>query len=301
MHSYRVSGSVDPISKEALMPMVLNIQKKTSIKPLVGIICGSGLGGLADLVDDPTFISYKDIPGFPVSTAPGHKGRLVFGQLDGVSVVLMQGRLHSYEGIPLWQCTLPVRVMKLLGIQIIMVTNAVGGINQSFKVGDIMLVKDHLNLFTFGGDSPLRGPNDEDFGPRFFSVNSLYGENLRNLAKEAAKELSMEGSVKEGILTITGGPNFESIAELKLFQMAGADAVGMSNIPECLVAHHCGIKVLSFSLITNMCSVDYGSHGCPIQEPNAEEVLEVGEKCTEKLSNFVKNIIQKIKLSYVLD
>jgi len=291
--AYRDPTKPDPFGKEALDPMVQYINLQTnSAKPSMGIICGSGLGGLALLLGNPIAIPYRKIPGFPVSTAPGHEGRLVFGLLRGARVVIMQGRLHIYEGHPLWRVTLGVRVMKLLGVSKLVVTNAVGGINPELQVGDIMIVKDHINMFGLAGESPLRGPNDLFFGPRFFSINNMYSPRLRQLAAEAASETGIEDTVKEGVITISGGPNYESVAELKMFASLGVDCVGMSSIPECIVAHHCGIEVLAFSLVTNQCKLDIENHNSA--PPDHQEVLDSAEAKKKDLEAFVTKLVEKM-------
>jgi len=292
--THRDAGLHDPVSREALQPIVTYVQAQSrGLTPSLGIVCGSGLGNLADLLikaRGTVLIDYRDIPGFPVSTAPGHKGRLVIGNLNGITVILMQGRMHVYEGHPLWRVTLPIRVMKMLGVRTLLVTNAVGSINPSYQVGDIMMVKDHINMFGFGGQSPLRGPNDESFGPRFFAVNDMYHPGLRGLLKEAAKEVGMKDNIHEGVLTLTGGPNFESPAELRMFSLVGVDCVGMSSIPESLVAHHCGIKVLAMSLITNKCLLD--SEG---EAPNHAEVLDVARGKEEDLKKLITKFVEKLQ------
>ncbi|XP_023345734.1 purine nucleoside phosphorylase [Eurytemora carolleeae] len=263
------NGIKDPISRAALQPTADYILQRCEMKPLVGIICGSGLGELGDLVTNATNLNYNDIPGS------------------------LLGRVHCYEGFPLWHIALPVRVMKLLGIRNIIITNAVGALNPLYQVGDLMLVKDHINMFGLGGQSPLQGPNDEYFGPRFFDVNQLYSDRWRHLAREAAKEVEFCRSIHDGVLTIAGGPNYESVAELKMLSMLGADCVGMSSIPESLVAHHCGIQVLAFSLVTNLCTFEYSSN----QPPNHEEVLEVANQCKDDLKKFVSALVKKISLN----
>eukprot|EP00092_Neocalanus_flemingeri_P039766 GFUD01043305.1.p1 GENE.GFUD01043305.1~~GFUD01043305.1.p1 ORF type:complete len:317 (-),score=99.96 GFUD01043305.1:30-980(-) len=294
-NNFRSATCPDPFSRASLQPSADFILSKINIRPNIGIICGSGLGELASLVSDSVILPYSSIPGFPVSTAPGHSGKLVFGSLSGASVVLMQGRLHVYEGHPMWRCTLPVRIMRMVGVTHLIVTNAVGGLNPAYQVGDIMLVKDHINMFSLAAESPLRGPNDESFGPRFFSVNDLYSKKWRNLAKQAAEEVGIGPTVHEGVLTISGGPNYESVAELKMFSMLGVDCVGMSSIPESLVAHHCGMSVLAFSLITNQCHLDIDSHTSAA--PNHEEVLDAAEEKKNDLKKFVSSLVQKIDIS----
>jgi len=282
--------SADPISFENVNISAKYILDRTKHRPSIGIICGSGLGGLADLVEQPDIFSYADIPNFPVSTCPGHIGRLMIGELGGIPVIVMQGRFHSYEGYPLWKTALPVRVMKLVGIKFLIATNAGGGLNKAFKVGDIMILKDHINLPGFSCQHPLRGPNDERFGDRFFPVNDIYSKELRDLAKELAHQLDLDEVVKEGIYTMVGGPNYETVAELKLLSLLGVDSVGMSTIPETLVAHHCGIKVFACSLITNLCVIDYETK----LKPNHDEVVEVGKQRAQDLKEFVKLMVQKM-------
>lgn len=278
----------NPISYENVNESASYILQRTNHRPQIGIICGSGLGGLAELVQNADIFDYGDIPCFPVSTVPGHKGRLLVGLLDDVAVIVMQGRFHSYEGYPLWKTALPVRVMKTIGIRSLIATNAAGGLNKTFQVGDIMLLKDHINLPGFSCQHPLRGPNEEKFGPRFFPTNDLYDSELRQIAKKVGSSLGLDGVIREGVYTMVGGPNYETVAELKLLRQLGVDSVGMSTIPETIVAHHCGIKVFSCSLITNMCIVDYGTG----LEPHHEEVIEVGQRRAEDLKKFITKMVK---------
>merc|ERR1711963_911562 len=242
----------DPISYEAISECSNYITSRTKHRPKIGIICGSGLGGLAHLAKDADIFPYSEIPGFPQSTVAGHVGRLLLGELDGVAVVIMQGRFHSYEGYELWKTAMPVRVMKLLGVEQLLVTNAGGGLNSAFNVGDLMVLKDHINLPGFACNHPLRGPNDDRFGPRFFPCNDIYNTDYRKMARRVAKELNLEGIVRQGVYAMVGGPNYETVAELKMLRELGVDSVGMSTIPETIAAHHCGMKVFACSLITNM-------------------------------------------------
>lgn len=292
----RLAGTTDPFSRSSLQPTadyILGRAATAGHTPTLGIVCGSGLGGLADMVDCPVCLPYTDIPGFPVSTAPGHQGRLVIGRLRGVTVILMQGRLHTYEGHPLWRVTLPIRVMRMVGVTTLVVTNAVGSINPTYQVGDIMVVKDHINMLGLGGNSPLLGPNDESFGPRFFAVNEMYSKRLRSLALRAAREVGIEDTVHEGVLTITSGPNYESVAELKMMARNGADCVGMSSIPESLVAHHCGMQVLAFSLVTNQCIQD--SEADSSAAPSHQEVLDAAAGKQEDLKKFVAKFVESVQ------
>eukprot|EP00093_Oithona_nana_P001012 01012.XXX_3891_2810_1 [CDS] Oithona nana genome sequencing. len=230
------------------------IRQQTSLRPFLGLICGSGLGGIGNLVADVCEIQYEDIPHFPKSTAPGHKSRLLLGTLNKVPVVVMQGRFHLYEGYNIHQCAIHIRVLYLLGIKGLIVTNAAGGLSASLKVGDIMLLKDHVNLMSFVGINPLAGPNDERFGPRFFTLNEPYDVEWRAQALQVSNQLGIRSKVKEGVYTMLGGPNFETPAELRMLHMCGVDAVGMSTVHEVVTAKHCGLRCLAFSLITNSCA-----------------------------------------------
>ncbi|RZC34536.1 PNP UDP 1 and/or Peripla BP 6 domain containing protein [Asbolus verrucosus] len=265
------------------------LKERVSIQPQIGIICGTGLGAVTELLADPTIFDYKDIPKFPVSTVPGHAGRLLFGHIDGTPVISMQGRFHFFEGYPLWMCTMPVRLMKLLGVTTLILSNAAGGINPSFNVGDIMLIKDHINFVGFAGHNPLRGPNEDKFGARFVAVNDAYSRELLREAKAVAQGLGMKG-VQEGVYACIGGPSFETVAELKLMHQLGADAVGMSTVHEVITARHCGIKCFALSLITNMCVMDYESD----EKPDHLEILTVGKERENDVKILVKNIILRL-------
>lgn len=221
------------------------------LKPLAGIILGSGLGKLAEKIENPLVIPYREIPGFPVSTAVGHKGNFIIGTLGGKTVVAMQGRFHYYEGYPMDLVTLPVRVMKLLGIKWLFVSNAAGGVNFDFKVGDLMVITDHINHLP----NPLVGPNLEEFGPRFPDMTRPYDLELRKLALKIAAEMGV--SLRQGVYFAGTGPSYETPAEYKYFRMIGADAVGMSTIPEVIVARHSSIPVFGMSVITNEAHDDY--------------------------------------------
>ena len=207
---------------------------KTTLRPKISIICGSGLGCLANELTNCDTIDYEDIPHFPVSTVPGHVGRLHFGYLNGVPVMCMQGRFHYYEGYSLTKCSMPIRVMKLIGITNLIATNAAGGLNPKYKVGDIMLMKDHINIMGFAGNNPLQGPNDERFGPRFPVTNRAYDAKLLKVAKDIGQEMGIENDLHEGVYICLGGPNFETVAELKMLKSWGVDAVGMSTVHEVI-------------------------------------------------------------------
>lgn len=247
-------------------------------------------GSLAESLSNTIEFPYEQIPNFPVSTVEGHIGKLVFGYLSGVPVVCMQGRFHYYEGYPLWKCAMPVRVMKLIGVSHLIATNAAGGLNCKYNVGDIMLVKDHINIMGFAGNNPLQGPNDERFGPRFPPMNKAYDRELLVNAKRIAEECGLGDMVHEGVYTCLGGPNFETVAELRMLKMLGVDAVGMSTVHEVITARHCNLHVVAFSLITNSCITDYDTH----DEANHEEVIDVGKMRQDVLGRFVEKLVDYI-------
>lgn len=255
-------------------------------QPTVGIILGSGLGGLADEIETPLTIPYQTIPGFVGSTAPGHAGRLVIGQLGGKTVLAMQGRFHFYEGHDMAQVTFPVRVMRALGIGTLLVTNAAGGLNPSFQTGDLMALNDHIFLPGMTGQNPLRGPNDETLGPRFLPVVNSYTRELRDIAQEEADKLGIR--FHQGTYVMLTGPNFETRAEMRMLRAWGADAVGMSTVPEVIVAVHGGMRVLGISTITNTLNPD------TTVEANGEEVIEVGKMVGPRLVSLVKAILPRI-------
>ncbi|RWS17636.1 Purine nucleoside phosphorylase-like protein [Dinothrombium tinctorium] len=265
--------------------------EKTKHRPKIGIICGSGLGGIADKLENQDIFPYETIPSFPISTVAGHNGRLVFGTLKSVAAVCMKGRFHPYEGYEVWQCAMPIRVMKLVGVTTLIVTNAAGGINSNFKVGDIMLIKDHINVPGMSGLNPLRGRNDERLGPRFLAMNRAYNLDLMKLLKNCAKELKLSDHLQEGVYCMVGGPSYETVAEVKALHALGADAVGMSTVHEVIFARHCNIRVLGISLITNKCVTDYESN----EETNHEEVMEVANKRATDLENLISEFVFKIK------
>lgn len=255
-------------------------------KPSVGIILGSGLGALADEVEAIASIPYSEIPGFGQSSVIGHAGRLVLGRLEGTPVAVMQGRLHYYEGLDLQQVTFPVRVLRKLGAHTLIVTNAAGGLNPDFAAGDLMLIEDHVNLLGWGGHNPLRGPNDDSLGPRFPAMNPAYDPELLRLAEKTAAECNV--AVRRGVYIVVAGPNYETRAELRLLRQWGADAVGMSTVPEVLVARHGGMRVLGISNITNMALADS-------DEPvNHEEVLAVAKESCPRFIKLMKALVSKI-------
>ena len=259
------------------------IQYKTSIEPEIGIILGTGLGGLADEIDVEKYIPYGEIPHFPVSTVESHEGKLLFGHLGGKKVVAMQGRFHFYEGYTMKQITFPIRVMKKLGIKILVISNASGGMNPEFRRGDIMIITDHINLL---GDNPLIGPNLDEFGPRFPDMSEPYSNELISLAEKVASENNI--AVQKGVFVAVSGPNLETKAEYRFLRKIGADTVGMSTVPENIAAVHSGIKVLGLSVITDECFPD------TLQPINVQEIIETAQKTEPKLTQIMKNVIEQI-------
>ena len=247
-----------------------------AFSPKVAMVLGSGLGYMGDIVEDAVAVPYGEIPHFKASTAPGHKGRLVFGKLEGVPVAVMQGRMHHYEGYSYEEVAYAVRVLKLLGCDTLIVTNAAGCVNTSWKAGDLMLITDQIKIFM---ESPLRGENLPQFGVRFPDASHLYTPALQDMARKAAGELGI--ALKEGVYMYFPGPQYETPAEVRFARIAGADAVGMSTAPEVIVAGHCGMQVLGFTLLSNMAA---GILDQPLSE---EEVLEAAEACKDKFSKLV--------------
>lgn len=259
------------------------IRSKINGTPEIGLILGSGLGVLADDIENPVVLAYEEIPEFPVSTVSGHAGKLIIGELGGKKVVAMQGRFHFYEGYNMDMVTFPVRVMKLLGVEKLVVTNAAGGVNEAFKPGDLMIITDHINNM---GTNPLIGANDERFGPRFPDMSEAYSKSLRMKAKDVAADLELE--IKEGVYVGNTGPTYETPAEIRFARAIGGDAVGMSTVPEVIVAGHCGMEVLGISCITNMAA------GILDQPLSHEEVIETTELVKASFKSFIKQIVEKI-------
>jgi purine-nucleoside phosphorylase len=258
------------------------------LQPTVGLILGSGLGLLADEVQGSAPIPFDEIPYFPVSTVSGHSGRIVVGQLEGKTVLAMQGRAHYYEGYSMAQVTLPIRVMQELGIKVLIVTNAAGGLNPEWQAGDLMLITDHINLIGMAGLNPLRGPNLSVFGPRFPDMSMAYDLKLQEVTREAAAEEGL--LLREGVYTGLAGPNFETPAELRFLRSIGTDAVGMSTVAEVTVARHGGMRVLGLSSISNIVVYD------PSQGDAAshEEVLEAGTLIVPRLTALIRNVLRRL-------
>lgn len=262
------------------------IKARISIEPEVGMILGTGLGPLAESVEDAVIIPTAQLPRWPISTVEGHKGRLVIGVLEGVKVLVLQGRTHFYEGYSMGHVTMPVRVMQRLGCDKLIVTNAAGAINPKFVPGDLMLINDHLNLIGMGGANPLKGPNLSEFGPRFPDMSQPYDREFLVMARDAAAQAGM--AYQEGVYASLAGPSFESPAELRYLQGIGADAVGMSTVPEVIVARHGGMRVLGISGISNKANLD----GSTIT--THEEVLEAGQVLVPKLTALIRGFLAKL-------
>jgi purine-nucleoside phosphorylase len=266
---------------------VASIQARTKQKPTIGLILGSGLGGMADEIDDTVAIPYAEIPHFAHSSVVGHAGRLVIGELEGQWVVVMQGRFHFYEGYSLQTVTFPVRVMYELGVHTLIVSNAAGGVNASYRPGDFMLISDHINIPGMAGLNPLVGPNDERFGPRFPPLAGAYDASLRALARSVAAT-EPEMTLHEGVYVMVTGPGYETRAELRMLRAFGADAVGMSTVPEVVVARHMGMRVLGLSLITNSAS------GEETEEINHAEVLAMADSAGPKFAALLRGVVRGI-------
>jgi len=259
------------------------IRSRISVEPRIAVVLGSGLGGFADDFENPVAIPYEDIPGFVRSTAQGHAGRLVVGTVDSVPVLAMQGRVHYYEGYSLEEVTFPIRTFGLLGVKTLVLTNAAGGINVQLTQGALMVISDHLNLM---GVNPLRGPNDERFGPRFPDMSAVYSPELQELVIDEARAINVE--VRRGIYCGLSGPSYETPAEIHLLRALGADAVGMSTVPEAIVARHMGIEVLGISCITNMAA------GIGDEPINHEEVMATGDRVRATFTELLQRVIGAI-------
>jgi len=262
------------------------IRERTSYRPRVGLILGSGLNSVADSVQKAVIIPYGELPNWPISTVQGHAGQLVIGELEGQPVMVMQGRIHFYEGYSMSEITLPVRVMLRLGLEMMFVTNAAGGVNPEFVPGDVMLITDHLNLVGMTGANPLMGPNIDELGPRFPDMSQAYDRKLMEIARRAASNGNIP--LREGVYCALSGPSFEGPADLRFLRMAGADAVGMSTVPEVIVAHHGGLRVLGFSGISNKANLD----GSTVT--THEEVMEAGRIIAPKIETILRGVLQSL-------
>jgi purine-nucleoside phosphorylase len=281
-------GLMDEFLTEAVIETAADaLRHRFSLAPEVGIILGSGLSAVADAVEAEAVIPYPDIPYFPRATVEGHAGRLVVGYLEGRPVMVMQGRAHYYEGYSMAQVTLPVRVMQVLGVKTLIVTNAAGGLNPSFRPGDVMLIRDHINLIGMAGLSPLRGPNLDRFGPRFPDMSSAYDRALRSIARSVAREAGIP--VHEGVYICLAGPSYETPADIRFLRLIGADAVGMSTVPEVTVARHGGMRVLGLSGISNLAPTEEGE-----DTTTHEEVLEAGRVLAPRLETIIRGVLRQL-------
>ena len=259
------------------------IRGRISAQPRIALVLGSGLGDFGDELKDAVAIPYQEIPGFPTSTVEGHAGRLVIGTVDDVPILAMQGRVHFYEGYSLEEVTFPIRTFKLLDINTLLLTNAAGGIDVQLSQGTLMLINDHLNLI---GASPLRGPNDERFGPRFPDMTEVYSRELQEMAVEEARDMGVE--LRRGVYAALAGPSYETPAEIHMLRGFGADAVGMSTVPEAIVARQMGIEVIGISCITNMAA------GLGNEKINHEEVVETGKQVRDTFANLLRRLVVRL-------
>lgn len=260
------------------------VSSRLSQNPHIALILGSGLGSLAESVEHPEIIPYADIPYWPVSTVPGHTGRLIAGILQGQQVLVMQGRVHYYEGYSMPVVGLPIRVMQRIGVNTLIVTNAAGAVNPAYEPGDLMLISDHLNLIGMAGLNPLRGPNLEELGPRFPDMSRAYDRELLTMARQVSKEFL--SNLHEGVYACLAGPSFETPADLRFLRLAGVDAVGMSTVPEVTVARHGGMRVLGISGISNKANLDGNTL------TTHEEVLAAGKVIVPKLTSLIRGVLQ---------
>lgn len=277
------------ITRQQVDQAIAVIHGRVRTQPRVGLVLGSGLASLADAVESSDLVNYADIPHWPGTSVEGHVGRLVVGKLEGAEVMVMQGRTHFYEGYSMAQATFPIRVMQFLGIHTLIITNAAGGVNPAFKAGDVMLITDQINLIGMAGQNPLRGPNDPSFGPRFPDMSQAYNSELALLARQVARANHIE--LREGVYICLAGPSFESPADLRFLRMMGADAVGMSTVPEVIVARHGGLRVLGLSGISNALPPDGVT-----QVTSHQEVLEAGRVIVPKMIAIIRGVLRAMKV-----
>ena len=276
-------GAMTPHTLEAIEATAAEIRRRFAARPDVAIILGTGLGALATRIDVETTIEYADLPGFPLSTVESHSGRLLCGRLGGRTVIAMQGRFHRYEGYSLQQVTFPVRVLRALGARTLVVSNACGGMNPLWAPGDLMLIADHINML---GDNPLIGPNDDRLGPRFPDMSDPYDAALRAIARTVALERRI--TLREGVYVAVQGPSLETRAEYRMLRAIGADVVGMSTVPEVIVAVHGGMRVLGISIITDACLPD------ALEPATVEEIIAVASKAEPQLTELVQGVLERL-------
>jgi purine-nucleoside phosphorylase len=281
--SLAAAGPVGAHTREAIDAAAATVRRRFDARPDVAIILGTGLGRLAEEIGARTVVEYADIPGFPLSTVESHSGRLLCGTLGGKTVVAMQGRFHRYEGYSLQQVTFPVRVLRALGATTLVVSNACGGLHPLWSAGDLMLIADHINLL---GDSPLIGPNDERLGPRFPDLSAAYDAELRALARAVAADEKI--ALREGVYVAVAGPNLETRAEYRFLRGIGADVVGMSTVPEVLVAVHAGMRVLGLSIVTDMCLPD------ALEPATLDRIIATANRAEPQLTRVVRGVLERL-------
>lgn len=264
------------------------IRAFSPLQPEIALVLGSGLNPLAQQIEDAVAVPYSEIPHFPVSTIVGHQGRLVTGRLEGKPVIVMQGRAHYYEGYAMQQVTMPMRVFRELGVETVVLTNAAGALNRQYQVGDMMLITDHINFMGMAGENPLRGPNDDSLGPRFLDMSKTYDRRLRELAVEVATEQSLP--LRQGVYVGLGGPTFETPADVRFLRLVGGDAVGMSTVPEAIVARHGGMRVMGVSGISNVTIDQIDAEG----EASHEEVLEAGALLVPRMTALIRGVLARL-------
>ena len=279
--------SISYLTLEQIDQAAETVRQRSTYRPRVALILGSGLNSMAESVQKPVLIPYSEIPHMPVSTVQGHVGRLVIGELEGQVVFVMQGRVHYYEGYSMDRVTLPIRIMQRLGIEMLIVTNAAGGVNPDFSPGDVMLITDHLNLIGMTGANPLFGPNLDEIGPRFPDMSQAYDRDLLDRARKAASAENIP--LQEGVYCALSGPSFEGPADLRFLRLAGADAVGMSTVPEVIVARHGGMRVLGLSGISNKANLD----GSTVT--THEEVIEAGKIISPKIDKIIRGVLRSLQ------
>jgi len=277
-------------SYEAVKKAVDYIRTRSSLQPKFGIVCGSGLGGIGNLVTDCETIKYSDIPGFHVSTVKGHKGQMLLGKLNGVDVCCLQGRVHGYEGISFKKVAFPIRCMKLLGVEYLLTTAAAGALNSDYKLGDFMILQDHLPISMWSCNNPLTGPNDDKFGPRFPSMTDAYDRDMIKTAQSVMSSINQSSTTRLGVYAQMPGPCYETVAEIRMLRIFGCDVSGMSIAPEVTVARHCGIKCFGISMVTNICVQNYESE----EVANHAEVIEVANQRAKDMETFFVNFVKKL-------
>lgn len=277
---------------DKLLESLRYVKSITDARPKIGIICGSGLGDIVDMLQDTTSIPYSKIPHFPHSTVVGHSGEFVFGHKDRVPLVCMRGRVHLYEGYDVIECIRPIRLMCMMGIEILCVTNAAGNLNKAFKPGDFMIIKDHISFPSLAGENPLRGPHDQRFGDRFVSMSNAYDQDLIAEIMEASEKVGMSESVRKGVYAMVVGPTYETIAEARALRLLGSDAMGMSTVHEIIAAHQMGVRCLGVSLLTNDILTEYDSMEDIVEH---EHVVVMGTKKSEEFIKLILAFINSVR------